>query len=63
MRRRIEPIKVQGQIINGRKIMHFVEKPLHIFCMELIRTVTPAGRVTVRREEEVIYKTRCKLAI
>ena len=63
MRPRIEPIEVQGQIVYGRKILHFVEKPLHIFCMELIRTITPAGRVTVRKEEEVIYKTRSRLLV
>lgn len=61
MRPRIEPIKIQGEIMYARKVLHFVNQPLHIFCMELIKTATPAGRVILRREEEVVYKTRVRL--
>lgn len=62
MRPRIEPIKVQGQIVHGEKVINFINKPLHILCLELTKTITPAGRVTLRKEEEVVYHTRAKLA-
>lgn len=63
MRPRIEPIKVQGQIVHGNKVINFINKPLHIFCLELTKTITPVGRVVVRKEEEVVYHTRSRLAV
>ena len=63
MRPRIEPIKVQGQIVHGEKVLHFINKPIHVLCLELVKTVTPAGRITLRREEEVVYHTRARLAV
>lgn len=62
MRPRISTIKVQGQIVHGEKVMSFINKPLHIFCLELTKTFTPAGRITLRKEEEVVYHTRARLA-
>jgi hypothetical protein len=63
MRPRIEPIKVHGQIVHGNKVISFINKPLHIFCLELTKTITPIGRVVVRKEEEVVYHTRARLAV
>ena len=63
MRPRKEPIKVRGEIVHGQKVFNFLNKPLHIFCLELIKTITPAGRVTVRKEDEFVYHTRAKLVI
>lgn len=63
MRPRIEPIKVQGQIVRGEKVINFINKPLHILCLELTKTVTPIGRVTLRKEEEVVYHTRARLSV
>lgn len=63
MRPRIEPIKVQGQIVRGEKVINFINKPLHILCLELTKTATPIGRVTLRKEEEVVYHTRARLSV
>ena len=63
MRPRIEPIKVQGQIVHGQKVINFINKPLHIFCLELTRTIMPnVGKITLRKEEEIVYHTRARLA-
>lgn len=61
MRPRIKPIVVQGQIVHGEKVITFINRPLHIMCLELIRTMTPVGRVTLRKESEVVYHTRAKM--
>lgn len=64
MRPRINPIRVQGEMINARKVVHFVNKPLHILCLELTKSVAPyIGRYTIRKEEEVVYKTRVRVAV
>lgn len=63
MKPRIKPIKVQGQIVHGEKVFHFINKPIHVLCLELVKTVTPAGRITLRKEEEVVYHTRARIAV
>jgi len=60
MRARRSPTVIQGQIVHGEKVINFINKPLHIISLELIKTVTPAGKVVVRKEEEVTYHTRVK---
>jgi len=60
MRTRKSPTVIQGQIVCGQKVINFINKPLHIVSLELIKTVTPAGKVTLRKEEEVIYHTRAR---
>jgi len=61
MRTRKSPTVIQGQIVCGQKVINFINKPLHIVSLELIRTVMPnVGKVTVRKEEEVIYHTRAR---
>jgi len=49
-----------GEIVHGEKVITFVNKPLHIISLELIKTVTPAGKVIVRKEEEITYHTRIR---
>ena len=61
MRTRKSPTVIQGQIVYGKKVINFINKPLHIVSLELIRTVMPSvGKVTVRKEEKVVYHTRAR---
>lgn len=60
MRPRKSPTVIMGEIVHGEKIITFVNKPLHIMSLELIRTVTPAGKVVLRKEEDVTYHTRVR---
>ena len=59
-RPRIEPITASGMTVCGQKVLHFVDRPIHILGLEIIKTVTPAGRITVRKEDDVMYHTRVK---
>lgn len=59
-RPRKSPTVIQGQIVHGEKVINFINKPLHIMSLELIKTVTPAGKITLRKEEETVYHTRMR---
>ena len=61
MRPRISnQVKASGLTICGEKVITFVNKPIHVLALEIIKTVTPAGKVTVRRQDEVVYHTRVR---
>lgn len=60
MRPRKSPTVIMGQAVHGEKVLNFINKPLHVVCLEIVKTITPAGRITLRKEEEVVYHTRVR---